>query len=250
MSNSAFTPTILQDFREASVSQSGIVTTGTQSFAGAKTFTTSTETPLGILSSTGSSATNARFINDNGPSTDRWVTFDFNSNGSFTLNCRNPSGGAIRRQLAVVDNLTGAWTIGDPTNTSFPGNNIVGRKDGSTVGAGYVGQVFSRVQVAAAQGFGGGAAAASVVTLTPGVWLVGGEMHSLGSSGESLFLSFYYDAAVQNPSAASYSNALAPPRVMVGPLFISLSANKNVTLHGNISAASNADAWVTAVRIA
>ena len=56
MSNSAFTPTILQDFREASVSQSGIVTTGTQSFAGAKTFTAA---PVigdasGIVAATGS----------------------------------------------------------------------------------------------------------------------------------------------------------------------------------------------------
>jgi hypothetical protein len=39
MTNSAFTPTVLQDFAEASVSQSGIVTTGAQSFAGAKIFT-------------------------------------------------------------------------------------------------------------------------------------------------------------------------------------------------------------------
>lgn len=38
MSNSAFTPTVLQDFREASVSQSGVVNTTTQSFAGVKTF--------------------------------------------------------------------------------------------------------------------------------------------------------------------------------------------------------------------
>ena len=36
MSNSAFTPTILQDFREASVSQSGIVTTTAQTFSGHK----------------------------------------------------------------------------------------------------------------------------------------------------------------------------------------------------------------------
>lgn len=38
MSNSAFTPTILQDFREASVSQSGIVNTTAQTFSGIKTF--------------------------------------------------------------------------------------------------------------------------------------------------------------------------------------------------------------------
>lgn len=56
MSSSAFTPTILQTFQEASVSQSGIVTTGTQSFAGAKTFTAA---PVigdasGIVAATGS----------------------------------------------------------------------------------------------------------------------------------------------------------------------------------------------------
>jgi hypothetical protein len=36
MSNSAFTPTVLQDFREASVSQSGIVNTTAQTFSGHK----------------------------------------------------------------------------------------------------------------------------------------------------------------------------------------------------------------------
>jgi hypothetical protein len=38
MSNSAFTPTVLQEFREASVSQSGIVNTTAQTFGGIKTY--------------------------------------------------------------------------------------------------------------------------------------------------------------------------------------------------------------------
>jgi hypothetical protein len=38
MSNSAFTPTVLQNFAEASVSQSGIVNTTAQTFGGIKTF--------------------------------------------------------------------------------------------------------------------------------------------------------------------------------------------------------------------
>jgi hypothetical protein len=38
---------------------------------------------------------------------------------------------------------TGEWELGDPANTSFPGNLIVGRKDGSVVPAGYVGQRIS-----------------------------------------------------------------------------------------------------------
>jgi hypothetical protein len=53
MSNSAFTPTVLQNFAEASVSQSGIVNTTAQTFAGEKTFNGGVK-----LLSSGGTATN------------------------------------------------------------------------------------------------------------------------------------------------------------------------------------------------
>jgi len=105
-------------------------------------FPFSTTTPLGIFSSAGASSTNIRLINDNGPSTDRWVTLDFNSNGSLAINCRNPADGTLRRPLATVNNLNGQWTLGNTDDTAFVGNNIVSRKNGSSISAGFVGTRF------------------------------------------------------------------------------------------------------------
>jgi hypothetical protein len=65
------------------------------------------------------------------------------------------------------------WTFGNPSNTSFPGNNIVGRKDGSAVAAGYVGEIIvftQRSVTTTATGAFRNEGVAALATLTAGVW--------------------------------------------------------------------------------
>lgn len=123
MSNSAFTPSVLQEFREASVSQSGIVNTTAQTFGGIKTYDPSVAfTPKSGFSSGYQlwKDTSSRLrLNFSGG-----LLFADDTDATTYLSCGS----------------SGQWTIGNAADTSFPGNNIVGRKDGSSVAAGYVGE--------------------------------------------------------------------------------------------------------------
>jgi hypothetical protein len=112
MTSSAFTPTILQDFREASVSQSGIVTTGTQSFAGAKTFE-------GAFTAGSSTPANIEHLIQGGPATNNVLTLDNNNASPTYTQIRFKMGGVSRGYVGA--SATNSFQVVNGAGTQFNG---------------------------------------------------------------------------------------------------------------------------------
>jgi hypothetical protein len=129
--------------------------------AGAWTFGPSGYTGLhtvrgGTLYITAPSGTNTNlFIDSTSPTSalitlgrgglSRWNTTNAiaesgsNSGSDYYWTAYNDAG-AFLSNPGFISRSTGSWTLGIPSDNSFAGNNIVGRKNGSSVGAGYVGE--------------------------------------------------------------------------------------------------------------
>ena len=112
MTSSAFTPTILQEFREASVSQSGIVTTGTQSFAGAKTFE-------GAFTAGSSTPANIEHLIQGGPATNNVLTLDNNNASPTYTQIRFKMGGVSRGYVGA--SATNSFQVVNGAGTQFNG---------------------------------------------------------------------------------------------------------------------------------
>jgi hypothetical protein len=112
MSNSAFTPTVLQEFREASVSQSGIVTTGTQSFGGAKTFE-------GAFTAGSSTPANIEHLIQGGPSSQNVLTLDNNNASPTFTQIRFKMGGVSRGYVGA--SATNSFQVVNGAGTQFNG---------------------------------------------------------------------------------------------------------------------------------
>jgi len=140
MSSSAFTPTVLQTFQEASVSQTGLVNTTTQSFAGDKTFTGTVNfagngqgiVPLGAIIAMTSGYTNAMTIPTSGSHLFGWQRADGQplASGSTLTGGNTPNltgsvflrgfssygatGGANAKTIALAELPAHSHTITDP----------------------------------------------------------------------------------------------------------------------------------------
>jgi hypothetical protein len=131
---------------------------------------------------------------------------------------------------ANLGNCTGvgAWTLGDASNASFPGNNIVGRKDGSSVPTGHIGEVLEATTAVATAfssniangGYSFGAAtqtvpqliyatgstgdAAAKLPVPKGTWRIEGGVRwdaGVNAFSEVQFFLFNSPAASDGPSA-------------------------------------------------
>lgn len=166
-------------------------------------------------------------------------------------------------QLASVT-ATGAWTLGPASaigTSTYAGNNIVGRTNGTVVAVGYVGQVMQSVVTTAQLTVA--FANVTSLTLTPGRWLVSG-MVSMKSSPTTRSLvggcitltsggsgtngtSTVYSPCMSDSVSVSYGQARPQSQV------IDVSVNTIIYLTGNANIASSAAndcGELTAVRIA
>jgi hypothetical protein len=140
MANSAFTPLVLQDFREASVSQPGLMGTGAQSFAGDKTFTGNLNVvgngrgivPLGAIIAMTTSITGAMAVPASGAASNGWQRADGAAiAGGSTLTGNTPN-------LSTSVFLRGATTYGGTGGgtVSLARSNIPDLTSTGTSGAG------------------------------------------------------------------------------------------------------------------
>ncbi|MEY2859113.1 MAG: hypothetical protein RLZZ74_3426 [Cyanobacteriota bacterium] len=74
-------------------------------------------------------------------------------------------------------NGVGVWTLGNPANATFPGNLIVGRKDGSSVPSGYVGEKTS-VTIVGSVAWGASSITTTIASqsFSAGTWLIYGTV--------------------------------------------------------------------------
>jgi hypothetical protein len=139
MSNSAFTPTVLQSFQDASISQPGLVNTTTQSFAGDKTFTGNLNVvgngrgivPLGAIIAMTTGITGAMAVPASGSASFGWQRADGAAiAGGSTLSGTTPNlstsiflrgattyggtGGANAKVIALSELPAHSHTITDP----------------------------------------------------------------------------------------------------------------------------------------
>jgi hypothetical protein len=192
--------TITLNLPDASSSNRGVITTGNQTIAGTKTFSS------GALISDGSVT---------GPSLGLASDQDGSGTGLYRVGA-NSLGFAANGVNVGQYSSTGDWTVGDPTNASFAGNNLVGRKDGSSLASGYVGEIIRVAPVSATHlstqianggiSIGSGATTTNYLlyksaavgdavklSLTPGVWDIdaGCEFTDSANPSTITLLQFY-----------------------------------------------------------
>jgi len=104
------------------------------------------------------------------PATTGATAFSIVANGTDTQTLNSAL--VSTNQLTLVSaTASGVWTVGDTTNTAFPGNNIVGKKDAVAVAAGYVGEKKS-VYNQTATHYGATATGAGTVVTTTGLGIL------------------------------------------------------------------------------
>ncbi len=170
-----------------------------------------------------------------------------------------------------LGNITqaGVWSLGPtPSGSTFPGNNITGKRDGSAVAAGYVGEVLSStLGTTSAVATTGTYKSLVSVTLTPGVWKVEGLV-ALNPGTATSLLRFLPAISLTN-NALDVTNkgnlsvltfTATPAQSVFSPAgrgrLVNVSANTTVYLVGYVeysaagTAVYSAETYIEAIRIA
>jgi hypothetical protein len=163
-------------FGIADTLSSGLVPSGTYNKS-------TTGWTLGVTGYTGAHIFNCAGIQVIGPAVSSYVKIGRTATQDWEIGSNNTGPGGTNGfyfyegtggKFVGGISTTGAWAIGDPANAAFPGNNIVGRKDGTTVAAGYVGERVAFDFLSPAIGTATTAINIYSKTLQAGVWLVFG----------------------------------------------------------------------------
>jgi hypothetical protein len=162
------------------------------------------------------------------------------------------NGGELDSSVTQV--IPGAKTF---SGALTPAGGIVGKTDGVTVPAGYVGQV---IQVTGASTTGLNATVSNItnITLTPGVWLITAAGFIGGSGGTSLSLAVSTNSASFTGTIIGYTRLAFPANATAGIASGSLSFPVNIASNTtyyfvgdtNMTALSSGAGSLTAVRIA
>jgi hypothetical protein len=171
------------------------------------------------------------------------------------------SGASVNAHVTVGQTTAaGAWTLGDTANTAFPGNKIVGRKDGSAVPAGFLGEIVNGTTFVTSV-VDSTRVKAAEITLNKGIWLVN---MGLGLSRTTNFTGTrsYGEIASATTGGTVYArgDSVDMP-TSVADIFFSLSAIITITadstiIYGNVLAAFSAGSGssigqnITGIRIA
>jgi hypothetical protein len=201
MANSAFTPTVLQSFQDASISQPGLVNTTTQSFAGDKTFTGNLNVvgngrgivPLGAIIAMTTGISGAMAVPASGSASFGWQRADGAAiAGGSTLSGTTPN-------LSTSVFLRGATTYGGAGGgtATLIAANIPSISSTGTTGGGSVHSHGSGTLVNAASGVsgsvGGGDGTHTHTISDPGhvhtcpAWGVGANAANVASAQNSFF---------------------------------------------------------------
>jgi len=155
----------------------------------------------------------------------------------------------------------GAVTLGDSANTAFAGNNIVGRKNGSTISAGFVGERISASLSNVTLSVSNTVYNAGTLSLTAGVWVVYGKVSfgTAGSTQNQCIAGTGLTSATLNNAQIGIDNSsgiAAARHVQAAPLYLNISTTTTVYMHarseftGTAPATDAASSLFYAVRIA
>jgi len=129
----------------------------------------------------------------------------------------------------------GKHIIGDTTDAAFPGNAIVGKKDGVAVDAGFIGQKITGTAYATSLSNGARVKGADI-PLTAGNWLV---FMDIGASGSLTGNRTYVEIASDTSGTINYARAdtVVVPTAsaeVTFPLTAFITLAGSATIYGNV----------------